>query len=238
MGDVASEYGKHAAAVTADAAKMAAKAAREGATVAANTAREGATVAAEAARGPLIQLLGQVIKGGKIVTTLFDVICEEHKLKPWQIGLGTLAAAYNASLYTEAIIERYGILTDELPVHKQIMLGVFKIAGKLPFVASYKAKELKKVQESFQHDMIKHPAGYKVNKTLPAVGLSKELLFEQLSQLAGVGEPEARLNAGKAYTEMLTQVYGKFAWSNPLHPTVFPGVRQMESEVVRMTLGQ
>ena len=60
MGDVASEYGKHAAAATADAAKMAAKAAREGATVAANTAREGATVAAEAARGPLIQLLGQV----------------------------------------------------------------------------------------------------------------------------------------------------------------------------------
>ena len=104
---------------------------------------------------------------------------------------------------------RYGILTDELPVHKQIMLGVFKIAGKLPFVASYKAKELKKVQESFQHDMIKHPAGYKVNKTLPAVGLSKELLFEQLSQLAGVGEPEARLNAGKVtgtvYVKLMTR---------------------------------
>lgn len=31
------------------------------------------------------------------------------------------------------------------------------------------------------------------------------------------------------------QVYGEFAWSNPLHPDIFPGVRKMEAEVVRMT---
>lgn len=30
------------------------------------------------------------------------------------------------------------------------------------------------------------------------------------------------------YTEMLTKVYGIFAWTNPLHASVFPGVRQME----------
>lgn len=30
------------------------------------------------------------------------------------------------------------------------------------------------------------------------------------------------------------QVYGEFAWSNPLHPEIFPGVRKMEAEVVRM----
>ncbi|PIO28197.1 hypothetical protein AB205_0051490, partial [Aquarana catesbeiana] len=29
-------------------------------------------------------------------------------------------------------------------------------------------------------------------------------------------------------------VYGEFAWSNPLHPDIFPGVRKMEAEVVRM----
>uniref|UniRef100_A0A671XMR9 sphinganine-1-phosphate aldolase n=1 Tax=Sparus aurata TaxID=8175 RepID=A0A671XMR9_SPAAU len=31
------------------------------------------------------------------------------------------------------------------------------------------------------------------------------------------------------------QVYGDFAWSNPLHPDIFPGVRKMEAEVVRMS---
>jgi len=30
------------------------------------------------------------------------------------------------------------------------------------------------------------------------------------------------------YTTMLTKTYSMFAWTNPLHPGVFPGVRQME----------
>ena len=30
------------------------------------------------------------------------------------------------------------------------------------------------------------------------------------------------------------QVYGMFAWTNPLHADVFPDIRKMEAEVVRM----
>lgn len=30
------------------------------------------------------------------------------------------------------------------------------------------------------------------------------------------------------YSSLLTKAYGLFAWTNPLHATVFPGVRQME----------
>jgi hypothetical protein len=30
------------------------------------------------------------------------------------------------------------------------------------------------------------------------------------------------------YTELLTKAYGMYAWTNPLHASVFPGVRQME----------
>lgn len=30
------------------------------------------------------------------------------------------------------------------------------------------------------------------------------------------------------YTKLLTSAYGKFAWTNPLHTNVFPGVRLME----------
>lgn len=33
----------------------------------------------------------------------------------------------------------------------------------------------------------------------------------------------------------LMQAYSMFAWTNPLHPEVFPDVRKMEAEVVRMT---
>lgn len=38
----------------------------------------------------------------------------------------------------------------------------------------------------------------------------------------------------KILTCFCSQVYGDFAWSNPLHPDIFPGVRKMEAEVVRM----
>ena len=32
----------------------------------------------------------------------------------------------------------------------------------------------------------------------------------------------------------MTNVYGMSAWSNPLHPDTFPGIRKMEAEIVRM----
>ena len=32
----------------------------------------------------------------------------------------------------------------------------------------------------------------------------------------------------------MTEVYGLAAWTNPLHPDAFPGVRKMEAEIVRM----
>ena len=33
----------------------------------------------------------------------------------------------------------------------------------------------------------------------------------------------------------MTEVYGLAAWTNPLHPDTFPGVRKMEAEIVRMS---
>lgn len=30
------------------------------------------------------------------------------------------------------------------------------------------------------------------------------------------------------------QAYGDFAWSNSLHPDIFPGLRKIEAEIVRM----
>ena len=38
----------------------------------------------------------------------------------------------------------------------------------------------------------------------------------------------------KELTELNTKIFSLAAWSNPLHPDVFPGVCKMEAEVVRM----
>ncbi len=37
-----------------------------------------------------------------------------------------------------------------------------------------------------------------------------------------------------ALTSLMTDVYGMAAWTNPLHPDAFPGIRKMEAEIVRM----
>jgi sphinganine-1-phosphate aldolase len=34
--------------------------------------------------------------------------------------------------------------------------------------------------------------------------------------------------------ELVTKVYGMTAYTNPLHPDVFPGINKMEAEIVRM----
>lgn len=34
--------------------------------------------------------------------------------------------------------------------------------------------------------------------------------------------------------EMYEKIFGMFAWTNPLWPKLFPGIRLMEDEVVRM----
>ena len=35
--------------------------------------------------------------------------------------------------------------------------------------------------------------------------------------------------------ELITQIYGKTSYTNPLHPEVFSGICKMEAEVVRIT---
>ena len=42
-------------------------------------------------------------------------------------------------------------------------------------------------------------------------------------------------NGDADLTKLMAKVYGAFAWTNPLHADVFPDVRKMEAEVVRMT---
>ncbi|ELT88913.1 hypothetical protein CAPTEDRAFT_149914 [Capitella teleta] len=74
---------------------------------------------------------------------------------------------------------------------------------------------------------------------LPAKGLSEVRVF-RVHILAdvdwGKGKCSGMVYSGESYlTELMAKVYGEFAWSNPLHPDVFPDVRKMEAEVVRMT---
>jgi hypothetical protein len=42
------------------------------------------------------------------------------------------------------------------------------------------------------------------------------------------------LSGSSELTDIMTEVYGLAAWTNPLHADAFPGIRKMEAEIVRI----
>ena len=44
-------------------------------------------------------------------------------------------------------------------------------------------------------------------------------------------------HGGQQFSRLLSEAYAAFSHSNPLHPDVFPSVRQMEADIVQMCLG-
>ncbi|KAM4030547.1 sphingosine-1-phosphate lyase 1 [Anomaloglossus baeobatrachus] len=118
----------------------------------------------------------------------------------------------------------------------------FRLVRRLPIIGSKIQKELDKALDEMAHRLLKAKDGISFVKTLPRNGLKQDKVMEKLKEYSTLGEVswEKGKVSGTVYsgderlTQLLVKVYGEFAWSNPLHPDVFPGVRKMEAEIVRM----
>lgn len=79
---------------------------------------------------------------------------------------------------------------------------------------------------------------------LPAKGFTSSEVTKKLhsyQSLSTVKWLEGRVSGGvyaemsnKDFSQLMKDVYGETAYTNPLHPDVFPGIRKMEAEVVRI----
>lgn len=120
------------------------------------------------------------------------------------------------------------------------MNSVFRYVKMIPLVKKKIAEEKNKMLVDMEGSFHKSVDGYQ--KSLPATGLKMEeveKLLTKYKSLAQVdwenGQVSGTVYSGEAeLTELMAKTYGMFAWSNPLHPDVFPDVRKMEAEVVRM----
>ncbi|KAM3913487.1 sphingosine-1-phosphate lyase 1 [Leptodactylus fuscus] len=118
----------------------------------------------------------------------------------------------------------------------------FRLVRSLPYIGSKIQKELDKALDEMAHRLISPKEGMSFVRTLPCNGLKQEQVMEKLKEYSALGDVAWKQGkaSGTVYsgdeklTQLLVKVYGEFAWSNPLHPDVFPGVRKMEAEVVRM----
>lgn len=112
----------------------------------------------------------------------------------------------------------------------------------LPPVRRKIETEIAKVSDSMESAVKERTSNMEYFTTLPLLGKSKEEILLQIDNYLALGEykwKEGRVsgavyNFDKEICELVSTVYGKTAYTNPLHSDIFPGINKMEAEVVRM----
>uniref|UniRef100_A0A8C7SFR2 sphinganine-1-phosphate aldolase n=1 Tax=Oncorhynchus mykiss TaxID=8022 RepID=A0A8C7SFR2_ONCMY len=148
---------------------------------------------------------------------LVNTNCEE--LEPWQIIGATLVSTLGAVwvkgflFQQESMFSHYGIK------HACIIQN-----------------QLKKALADMSLSLCTLKEGMSYTKQLPEQGLSQVQVLDRIREYQTLSKwlrvvPEQFL---ELIFLLSVFVYGDFAWSNPLHPDLFPGVRKMEAEIVRM----
>lgn len=119
---------------------------------------------------------------------------------------------------------------------------LFKFLRKIPFVQNKIAAEINDTKTNIENDVIATNKGTKFLTELPTFGLSEDAVLDKIRDYMKLnmdwanGKLSGCVYGGDEHvTELVTKVFSKFAWSNPMHADVFPDVRKMEAEVVRMT---
>lgn len=113
----------------------------------------------------------------------------------------------------------------------------------IPAVRRRIATELGKIEDGFRADLIKNTDGMEYFTELPAAGLPADDILQLLDRYLALGHYDWQSGrvSGTVYNfdadliDLVTTVYGRTSYTNPLHSDVFPGICKMEAEVVRMT---
>ncbi|CEF63252.1 Sphingosine-1-phosphate lyase 1 [Strongyloides ratti] len=145
------------------------------------------------------------------------------------------------------IITKFGkwLKKSEKPIHKRIGSYFFSLLRKLPAVQKEIQKQLAGTRKELIHSIHKYDKEKNFIKEIP----NKTMSYEEILKLASEYEEMSTFDvkggkvSGTVYTDisddhlkLITAIFNKYAYSNPLHPDVFPGVRKMEAEVIRMIL--
>ncbi|XP_048865013.1 sphingosine-1-phosphate lyase 1 [Brienomyrus brachyistius] len=156
-------------------------------------------------------------------------------LEPWQIIVVTVLSTLFAVWISGILFQRESLVSR---IQKQF----FKIIRKIPFIGASIQAQLNKALDDMSVSICSLKNGMSYMQALPKHGLSQGDVLEKIKEYDLLSEVQWQkgMVSGTVYsgdeklTELLVKVYGDFAWSNPLHPEIFPGVRKMEAEVVRM----
>ena len=127
-------------------------------------------------------------------------------------------------------------------LYSWLMRYIAKWLKRLPFVQSQLKKETDKLRHDIQPSLIKDLTQPKTR--LPAAGMAEDKVLKLMLERRELdtkywqdGRVTGAIYHGKReYMDFVGKVSGLFAFTNPLHASIHPATRQMESEVISMVL--
>lgn len=115
----------------------------------------------------------------------------------------------------------------------------------MPYIRNLVSKELEKADKTISQKCREIYCNEKFLTNLPKKGMKSEKILEEFrryQKLIKLDFKGGRVS-GAVYSTMseevinlVTSVYRETAYSNPLHPEVFPNITKMEAEIIRMVL--
>jgi sphinganine-1-phosphate aldolase len=119
---------------------------------------------------------------------------------------------------------------------------VFKLVRYIPSVQAKIDGEIAKITQDFDNEMSKHGELIGYITELPERGMTREQIVGHVDNYLNLGNyawKEGKVSGAVYYhdqqlIDLVTEVYGKSSYTNPLHPDIFPGICKMEAEVIRM----
>ncbi|KAF6725658.1 Sphingosine-1-phosphate lyase 1 [Oryzias melastigma] len=162
-------------------------------------------------------------------------------LEPWQIIGASVAATLGAIWIKGFLFQQETLWFSGLM--SRMKRQCFRLIRKIPFVGVSIQRQLNKALDDMSHSLCTLKEGMSYTTKLPPKGLSQTQVMDKIKEYQTLNDVQWEKGrvSGAVYwgdetlTKLLVKVYGDFAWSNPLHPDIFPGVRKMEAEVVRMS---
>ena len=157
-------------------------------------------------------------------------------LEPWQI----LLYAIGFTLMTTAA---YAWLFDSISTPWARMKAfTFASMRYVPYLWSKIETKLAKTIDEVKQLIAPYVPGQNYVTKLPDDGLAPDAVLDEISKMEKLAETDWKggrvsgtvYHGGDELTRVITRVFERCAWSNPLHPDVFPHVRKMEAEIVAM----
>jgi sphinganine-1-phosphate aldolase len=109
----------------------------------------------------------------------------------------------------------------------------------LPYLKDKVNLELEKAKETLTQDM--NVNKLVITKKLPDNGLTEEEINNKIELMSKKDYSDGKISGivyygcDDKYKDFLVKIFSNFAWTNPLHPDLFPRIRNMEIDIIKMT---